>query len=271
MQKYSEFFQTLHDEQGPTGHLGRGTHSSVLRAVVFHDATGQPLPIAQFADFAVIWDEDHDVRVIAPIEKIYRCGLLPRFLMFGERKGCFTAVLANDVDDPVVLDLQRRINDITQNLEDAWPTVVVSRESAENPIIYASAEKVTLYLSNLTMLWELGLKAPTIEETVFDERLLQNVDNLQLSVRSANCLKNENIVSVGDLVRWTESRLLRTPNFGRKGLNEIKECLAQIGLHLGMDLPGWPPKYIESFTKRSALMSRPDGGLLGTGDLALDQ
>jgi hypothetical protein len=81
MPKYSEFFQTLYDEQGPTIGLGRGTHYSVLRAVVFHDETGEPLPDARFTDFAIIWDEDHDTRVIDPIEDIYCRGLLPSFRM----------------------------------------------------------------------------------------------------------------------------------------------------------------------------------------------
>src|SRR3984893_6026972 len=98
MQTYSDFFKTLHDETSPTGYLGRGTHYSVLRAVVFHDPMGKPLPEGQFADFAVIWDEDHDTRVIEPIEEIYRRGLLSSFLMFGEHKGLFTAILSNEVD-----------------------------------------------------------------------------------------------------------------------------------------------------------------------------
>ena len=70
------------------------------------------------------------------------------------------------------------------------------------------------------------------------------------SVRSANCLKNDNIVYIGDLVQKTEAEMLRTPNFGRKSLNEIKEVLAQMGLHLGMEVPGWPPENIEELAKR---------------------
>ena len=72
----------------------------------------------------------------------------------------------------------------------------------------------------------------------------------RLSVRSANCLKNDNIVYIGDLVQKTEAEMLRTPNFGRKSLNEIKEVLAQMGLHLGMEVPGWPPENIEELAKR---------------------
>jgi DNA-directed RNA polymerase subunit alpha len=73
---------------------------------------------------------------------------------------------------------------------------------------------------------------------------------LELSVRSANCLKNDNIVYIGDLVQKTESEMLRTPNFGRKSLNEIKEVLAHMDLYLGMDIPDWPPENIEELAKR---------------------
>ncbi|MGD9649949.1 MAG: DNA-directed RNA polymerase subunit alpha [Dongiaceae bacterium] len=84
----------------------------------------------------------------------------------------------------------------------------------------------------------------------FNRNLLRKVDELELSVRAANCLKNDNIVYIGDLVQKTESEMLRTPNFGRKSLNEIKEVLAQMGLTLGMEIPGWPPENIEELAKK---------------------
>ena len=84
----------------------------------------------------------------------------------------------------------------------------------------------------------------------FNPLMLKKVDELELSVRSANCLKNDNIVYIGDLVQKTEAEMLRTPNFGRKSLNEIKEVLAQMGLHLGMEIPAWPPENIEDLAKR---------------------
>ena len=87
-------------------------------------------------------------------------------------------------------------------------------------------------------------------ELPFNKNLLRKVDELELSVRSANCLKNDNIIYIGDLVQKTEAEMLRTPNFGRKSLNEIKEVLAQMGLHLGMEIPGWPPENIEELAKR---------------------
>ena len=87
-------------------------------------------------------------------------------------------------------------------------------------------------------------------ELPFNKNLLRKVDELELSVRSANCLKNDNIVYIGDLVQKTESEMLRTPNFGRKSLNEIKEVLSQMGLSLGMDIPNWPPDNIEEMAKK---------------------
>ena len=84
----------------------------------------------------------------------------------------------------------------------------------------------------------------------FNRSLLKKVDELELSVRSANCLKNDNIVYIGDLVQKTEPEMLRTPNFGRKSLNEIKEVLKIMGLELGMDVEGWPPDNIEDLAKR---------------------
>ncbi|MRG73721.1 DNA-directed RNA polymerase subunit alpha [Alphaproteobacteria bacterium HT1-32] len=88
------------------------------------------------------------------------------------------------------------------------------------------------------------------DELPFNRNLLRKVDELELSVRSANCLKNDNIIYIGDLVQKTEAEMLRTPNFGRKSLNEIKEVLAQMGLHLGMEIPEWPPENIEDLAKK---------------------
>ena len=88
------------------------------------------------------------------------------------------------------------------------------------------------------------------EELEFNRNLLRRVDELELSVRSANCLKNDNIVYIGDLIQKTEAEMLRTPNFGRKSLNEIKEVLAQMGLRLGMDVSNWPPEDIDELAKK---------------------
>ena len=83
-----------------------------------------------------------------------------------------------------------------------------------------------------------------------NRHLLRKVDELELSVRSANCLKNDNILYIGDLVQKSEAEMLRTPNFGRKSLNEIKEVLQQMGLHLGMEITEWPPDNIDELAKQ---------------------
>lgn len=85
---------------------------------------------------------------------------------------------------------------------------------------------------------------PTQSEPEFNKNLLRRVDELELSVRSMNCLKNDNIIYIGDLVQKTEGEMLRTPNFGRKSLNEIKEVLSGMSLYLGIEIPNWPPENI---------------------------
>jgi DNA-directed RNA polymerase subunit alpha len=88
-------------------------------------------------------------------------------------------------------------------------------------------------------------------ELPFSPYLLKKVYDLdELSVRATNCLKNDNIVYVGDLVQKSEAEMLKTPNFGRKSLNEIKEKLAKIGLRFGMEVPGWPPENIEELARK---------------------
>jgi DNA-directed RNA polymerase subunit alpha len=88
------------------------------------------------------------------------------------------------------------------------------------------------------------------ENLSFNSNLLKKVEELELSVRSANCLKNDNIIYIGDLVQKSESEMLRTPNFGRKSLNEIKEVLTQMELNLGMVVSDWPPENIDELAKK---------------------
>ena len=90
----------------------------------------------------------------------------------------------------------------------------------------------------------------TKSEPEFNKNLLRRVDELELSVRSMNCLKNDNIIYIGDLVQKTEGEMLRTPNFGRKSLNEIKEVLSGMSLYLGIEIPNWPPENIAELSKK---------------------
>jgi Bacterial RNA polymerase, alpha chain C terminal domain len=89
---------------------------------------------------------------------------------------------------------------------------------------------------------------PPREKVPFNNIFLMNVGELVLSVRSANCLRNDNIIYVGDLVQKTEAEMLRTPNFGRKSLNEITGILAEMGLRLGVEIAGWPPENVEEIS-----------------------
>ena len=88
------------------------------------------------------------------------------------------------------------------------------------------------------------LKEPAKKEEEIDPDLLRPVEDLELTVRSANCLKAENIHFIGDLVQRAESDLLKTPNLGKKSLNEIKSVLADRNLSLGMHLENWPPSFL---------------------------
>jgi DNA-directed RNA polymerase subunit alpha len=90
------------------------------------------------------------------------------------------------------------------------------------------------------------------EAEKLNENLFRSVDELELSVRSANCLKHANIKLIGDLVQKTEAEILATKNFGRKSLNEIKEILSEMGLGLGMKLENWPPKKVEEEVESEA-------------------
>jgi DNA-directed RNA polymerase subunit alpha len=96
----------------------------------------------------------------------------------------------------------------------------------------------------------LQFKRKKPSEPEFNRNLLRRVDELELSVRSMNCLKNDNIIYIGDLVQKSESEMLRTPNFGRKSLNEIKEVLTTMSLYLGMEVPNWPPENIAELSKK---------------------
>lgn len=114
----------------------------------------------------------------------------------------------------------------------------------EEAIRYAAR----VLMDQLSLFADLEGTTPAIEASKpvqVDPLLLRPVDDLELTVRSANCLKAENIYYIGDLIQRTENELLKTPNLGRKSLNEIKDVLAARGLTLGMKLENWPPAGLE--------------------------
>jgi hypothetical protein len=157
---YSPFFQTLHDEPSPVGILGRGTHYSILRAVTWHDALLQRLPKAQLLDFAVIWDEDHDTRVMMVVEAMYFDGLLAPVKFIGERKGGLNVLVAEETAANLDLsNYEERIKDAFRHsgIGDWW-NVDIAWAGDRSGIINAASEKVEVYLQNIDNLWALGTK-----------------------------------------------------------------------------------------------------------------
>jgi DNA-directed RNA polymerase subunit alpha len=123
--------------------------------------------------------------------------------------------------------------------------------NAEDAVAYAAR----IFQDQLSMFVNFDDPKEVIQETKstepqFNKNLLKRVEELELSVRSMNCLKNDNIIYIGDLVQKTEPEMLRTPNFGRKSLNEIKEVLSTMSLYLGMEIPNWPPDNIAEMSKK---------------------
>ncbi|WP_194727361.1 hypothetical protein [Noviherbaspirillum malthae] len=159
---YCPFFHTLYDETRPVGNLGRGTHYSVLRVPTWHDEFLTPLQRGAFLDFAIIWDEDHDERVIDAIQILYLGGLLAPVRYIGERKGSLSVLL-----DPKVVQIWNRaaleqyrdkVNDVAQSLEDPWPVIVERANGDQHSIVDSSLENVATYLKNIDILWQLGVK-----------------------------------------------------------------------------------------------------------------
>ena len=159
---YSPFFQTLHDELRPVGTLGRGTHYSVLRVPIWQDEWGNPLSHGALLDFSVIWDEDHDERVIEAISELYFRGLLAPVRFIGERKGSLTLLLDAKTldrwDGAALKSYGYAVGEVSQGLEDAWTATVDAVLGHDHSIIHAPHESVSVYLQNIQMLWQLGQK-----------------------------------------------------------------------------------------------------------------
>jgi len=162
---YSPFFETLHDETQPVGHFGRGTHYSVLRVPVWQDEWLNPTPRGGLLEFAIIWDEDHDTRVIEVIEDLYFEGLLAPVRFIGERKGSLSVVIDDKTveawDHAALKNYREAVGEVARNQTDPWPAAVDAVCARTHSIIHASAENIALYLQNIHMLWFLGMKTST--------------------------------------------------------------------------------------------------------------
>ncbi|HHO82001.1 MAG TPA: DNA-directed RNA polymerase subunit alpha [Halothiobacillus sp.] len=124
--------------------------------------------------------------------------------------------------------------------------------SAEDAIRHAARVLVD-QLSVFVDLKAEAVEAPVAEEPTVDPVLLRPIDDLELTVRSANCLKSENIYYIGDLIQRTEIELLKTPNLGKKSLTEIKDVLAKQGLSLGTKLENWPPAELQNQSNKASV------------------
>jgi DNA-directed RNA polymerase subunit alpha len=211
----------------------------------------------------------HDVEIINPdhvIAHLSHGGKLDMQVKVEKGRGYVPGSMRRHADEPskavgrIVLDASfspvRRVSytvesarveqrtDLDKLVVDIETNGALSAEDA----VRASAKILVEQLAVFAQLEgsELVFDAPAPRGAAqFDPILLRPVDELELTVRSANCLKAENIYYIGDLIQRTENELLKTPNLGRKSLNEIKEVLASRGLTLGMKLENWPPAALE--------------------------
>jgi len=171
MRIYSPHFSCLYDEAEPIGNIGRGSHYSVFRTAEWRNVVREPLDHAQIHDFAVVWDEDHDERVIDVAERIYMAGLFSPIQFIGERKGGLTVIIAARFrfyhPEPVfsnwVRDIQRIASDING---DSWGLSLgqfdktlfegAPHQTEPGSIIQDSDERAIAYLRHIDNLWNLG-------------------------------------------------------------------------------------------------------------------
>jgi len=205
---------------------------------------------------------DGGVEVLNPehhIASLSKGGRLNMTMTVKVGKGYVPAEMNKSEDDPVgtipidaVFSPIKRVNyvigsarvgqrtDYDKLTLEVWTDGSVSPEDA---VAYAAKilkEQVSVFI-NFEEEPEPQIEEPEEKEEKLNENLYRSVEELELSVRSANCLKNANIRYIGELVQRTEQEMLKTKNFGRKSLNEIKEVLTEMGLKLGMKLEGWSP------------------------------
>jgi len=156
MSQYSPFFEVIHDEQKPVGFLGRGTHYSVFQYPSWVADSGSPLSKPRQHRFSVVWDEDHDTRVIRVLERLYLAGALESVMFIGERKGMLTAVLFQSIAKTRRQELQATFESVASFDADTWTVELFSPGEASG-IISDETGKVSTYLSNIENIWQLGV------------------------------------------------------------------------------------------------------------------
>ena len=152
MRTYSTLFSTLYDQESPVGNLGRGTHYSVLR---FAGVFGNTF---QVHDFAVVWDEDHDTRVIPIAEQLHAAGLMWRVLAIGEREGGITVLVRHLEQAEIFVKVARRISETGVD-GDSFGCDIEEFPGGGRLIVDDEASRVQNYLRGVDALWQLGTKS----------------------------------------------------------------------------------------------------------------
>jgi hypothetical protein len=173
------FFKTLHEETRPVGSFGRGAHYSVMRAPIWQDKWLKPMPNGAMLDFAIIWDEDHDERVLEVIEQLYFAGLLAPVRFIGERKGSLSVLIDAEAERlwkaAALKHYHEAVNRISNGQDDPWPAQVASVASHINShgtfaplIIHEDCSKVATYLRHIDLLWSVGIKPHQVQVMIED-------------------------------------------------------------------------------------------------------
>lgn len=205
---------------------------------------------------------DHDVEIANPdhiIANLTKAGELSMRIKVVRGRGYKPVVVGGDEDDQTIgrIKLDASFSPIRRVAYDVQSARVEQRTNLDKLVLEivtngtmdpedAVREAAGILRSQLAVFVDLeaeeAIEASAAKEPEVDPTLLRPVDDLELTVRSANCLKAESIYYIGDLIQRTEVELLKTPNLGKKSLTEIKDVLASRGLSLGMRLENWPPQ-----------------------------
>lgn len=193
------FFRKLHETK-PVGRIGRGAHYSVMRVPIWHDKWLHPLPRGAMLDFAIIWDEDHDERVLEVIEELYFNGLLAPVRFIGERKGTLSILIdvetAETWKPPALRRYREAVSNISNGQSDPWPAYVSSLSSLVNLppravsldpcIIGDDRAKVVSYLKDIDRRWNVGIKQYALQVQIRDSEYEAYLESLEDSSASSH-------------------------------------------------------------------------------------
>lgn len=156
MQSYSPLLYTLHDQPSPIGNLGRGVHYSVLQYLNWFDLDGRLVESGAPHKFAVIWDEDHDIRIVDIIEGAILQKVMQNVLMIGERKGSLSVLLNEETSDNRLKSIAETFSQLGRGQEDSWPAETFRYPDGASALIRDSERKSKPYLEHIVALWDMA-------------------------------------------------------------------------------------------------------------------